>query len=85
MRRAISLREDFNSRQLRHLARESTESNQTRRLFWHWLSSMMAAAAVKPLLLAALVCKSFVTGCCVSMQKVRQASLIANRRVLHRS
>ena len=32
MRRAISLREDFNSCQLRGLARESTESNQTRRL-----------------------------------------------------
>ena len=32
MGRAISLREDFDSRQLRRLARQSTESNQTRRL-----------------------------------------------------
>ena len=32
MGRAISLREDFNSLQLRHLARQSADSNQTRRL-----------------------------------------------------
>ncbi len=32
MGRAISLREDFDSRQLRRLARQSTGSNQTRRL-----------------------------------------------------
>jgi hypothetical protein len=83
MAAAIALRADYESTQLRELARQSVDADQVRRLLaWHWF--MMVAREALVLAPAGWVCRPFGIGFYGSMRRVQPVCWTARRQARFR-